>query len=330
MANDMLPPQRIGFVGLGNMGAPMARCLAAAGYRLSVADAIPAAVERFRAGTACEAPASLAELGATCRAIITMLPDGHAVKKVLLGEQGVVAGIPASAVPGSAVTAAREVILIDMTSASPVGTRELAAELALKGITLLDAPVSGGVGRAVEGKLAIMAGGQPEALSRCRPLLEKMGQVFATGGSGSGHAMKALNNFLSAVALAAAGEAVLAGERFGLDPGLMIRIFNASTGRNTATEHKYPKFILPRTFDSGFALGLMAKDLRLALELARDSGTPADILGTCVDLWGSAEQRMGGRADNTDIVRYLESRAAPAQSPGHSPERAGARGSQDG
>jgi 3-hydroxyisobutyrate dehydrogenase len=297
MANEFAPPETIGFVGLGNMGAPMSRRLAGAGYRLIVADAVPAAVEKFRAGTKADVAASLKDLGAACRLVITMLPDGKIVRSVLMGEGGIAAGLT----PGA--------IVIDMTSASPVGTRELGVELAARGISLLDAPVSGGVGRAAEGKLSIMAGGDPEVLARCKPILETMGQVFLTGAAGSGHAMKALNNYLSAANLAIAAEAVLAGERFGLDPDLMIRIFNASTGRNTATDHKYPKFVLPRTFDSGFSLGLMAKDLRLALELANDSGSPTDLLKMTVDMWAKAEQQLGFRADNTEIVKYLESRA---------------------
>ncbi len=298
----VLPPQRVGFIGLGNMGAPMARLLAAAGYRLVVADAAPAAVERFRAQADCEAATSLQQIGATCRVVITMLPDGHAVRQVLMSEAGVVAGLTASGGPGA--------IVIDMTSASPVGTRALGTELAALGITLLDAPVSGGVSRAIEGKLSIMVGGDASVVGRCRPLLEKMGQVFLTGAPGSGHAMKALNNFLSAINLAAAGEAVLAGERFGLDPAKMIEIFNASTGRNTGTDNKYPKFVLSGTYNSGFALGLMAKDLRLALELARDTGVAADLLQTCVNMWSQAEGQLGGRADNTEVVRYIQSRTS--------------------
>ncbi len=310
MANEepspsIRPPDRIGFIGLGNMGAPMARRLAAAGYRLVVADAAPAVVDRFRGQVQCEAPATLQELGATCRTIITMLPDGHVVRKVLMGEAGVVAGLTAPANPQPAPA-----IVIDMSSASPVGTRALGAELAKLGITLLDAPVSGGVGRAVEGKLSIMVGGDAAAVPRCRPIFEHMGQVFLTGAPGSGHAMKALNNFLSAINLAAAGEAMLAGERFGLEPAAMIEIFNASTGRNTGTDHKYPKFILPGTYNSGFALGLMAKDLRLALELARATGGGADLLQTTVNLWSQAEAQLGGKADNTEVIKYLQSRVA--------------------
>ena len=135
--------------------------------------------------------------------------------------------------------------------------------------------------KAADGSLAIMVGGEAEPVARVRPVLEVMGKVFPTGASGTGHAMKSLNNFLSAANLAVAAEAVIAGQRFGLDPANMIAILNASTGRNTGTDSKFPNNVLPRTFDSGFALGLMAKDLRLALEVARSSRAPAGLLEMC-------------------------------------------------
>ena len=294
MQDEFVPPERIGFIGLGNMGAPMARRLAAAGFQIVAADADPAALARFCTTVPCERAGSLADLGRSCRLVITMLPDGGSVRQVLLGADGVAAGLP----PGS--------VALDMSSAEPVGTRALAAKLADAGISLVDAPVSGGVKRAVAGSLAIMAGGEPAAIARCRPVLAPLGQVFCAGASGSGHAVKALNNYLSALALAATAEAMMAGESFGIDPAVMLEILNHSTGRNTATEQKYPAFVLPRTFNSGFALGLMAKDLRIALGLAEAVGTPAVLLSECAALWNAAERRMGGSADNTDIVRYLE------------------------
>ena len=294
MQDEFVPPERIGFVGLGNMGAPMARHLAAAGFHLVAADSNPAALERFCGTVPCERAGSLVDLGRSCRLVITMLPDGQAVRQVLLGTDGVAAGLA----PGS--------VALDMSSAEPVGTRALAAQLADASIALVDAPVSGGVKRAVAGTLAIMAGGEAAAIARCRLVLAPLGQVFCAGASGSGHAVKALNNYLSAVALAATAEAMMAGECFGIDPRLMLEILNHSTGRNTATEQKYPAFVLPRTFDSGFALGLMAKDLRIALGLAEAVGTPKALLSECAALWARAERRMGGNADNTDIVRYLE------------------------
>jgi 3-hydroxyisobutyrate dehydrogenase len=226
-----------------------------------------------------------------------MLPDGKAVREVLLSDGGVASALRSGS------------IVIDMSSAAPIGTREIHDELARRGVALIDAPVSGGVRKAGEGTLAVMAGGDAGIVARCRPLLENFGKVFPTGGSGSGHAMKSLNNFLSAAALAVTAEAVIAGERFGLNPATMLEVLNASTGRNTATDHKYPTFVLPRTFNSGFSLGLMAKDLRLALDLAQSMRTPSRLLEDCTALWSRAESQLGGRADNTEIVKYLESLA---------------------
>jgi 3-hydroxyisobutyrate dehydrogenase len=293
MGGEYVPPERIGFIGLGNMGGPMALRLAGAGFTLAVVDAAPAAVARLTSQVACETPSSLTELG-SCRVIITMLPDGKAVREVLLGHNGAAAALASGSV------------VIDMSSSSPLGTRKLGQDLAQRGITLIDAPVSGGVRKAVDGSLAIMAGGDPEVVERCRPMLEVLGRVFPAGPPGAGHAMKALNNYLSAANLAIAAEAVIAGQRFGLEPDVMISILNASTGRNSATDQKYPAYVLPRNFASGFAIGLMAKDLRLALEVAGASGAPSTLLKVCAQLWSAAEQRLGSRADNTEIVKYLE------------------------
>lgn len=294
MASSIIPPGPIGVIGLGNMGAPMARRLAAAGYSLQVADGSQDAVQRFAATTACEHPRDLKSLAAQCGAVITMLPDGHIVRQVVMAVDGLAAGLK----PDS--------VLIDMSSSAPVGTRELAAKLAHKGIALVDAPVSGGVKKAIDGTLAIMVGGESAAIERCRPVLEAMGKVFLTGGPGSGHAMKSLNNYLSATSLSAVAEAVIVGGQFGLDPKLMIDVLSASTGRSATTEFKYPTYVLPRTFDSGFALGLMAKDLRLALELARATAAPTALLEQVVELWNRAEQKLGPRADHTELVKFLE------------------------
>jgi 3-hydroxyisobutyrate dehydrogenase len=291
------PPERIGFIGLGNMGTPMARRLAGAGYQLVVADAVTATLEKFAAEIPCERDADGLR---SCRVVITMLPEGRIVRDVLLGAKGLAPHL------------ARGSVVVDMSSSSPVGTRELYADLAKIGIPLIDAPVSGGVRKAIDGTLAIMVGGDDEPAERVTPVLEPMGKPFRTGGSGSGHATKALNNYLSAANLLTAAEAVMAGERFGLDPKVLINVLNASTGRNSATDHKYPNMVLPRTFNSGFAIGLMAKDLRLALEVARAAGTPAAILEDTSRLYSEAEQMLGARADNTEIVKYLESKLGKA------------------
>jgi 3-hydroxyisobutyrate dehydrogenase len=295
MLREFRPPELVGFVGLGQMGVPMATNLARAGFRLAVADSDPRAVERFRALQACEAPATPSELGRACRVVITMLPDGEIVRSVVLGKAGVAAGMQ----PGS--------VVIDMSSSSPVGTRRLGDDLARMRIQLVDAPVSGGVPKAKLGTLAIMAGGDTLLIDRCRPMLSAMGSsIFATGPSGSGHAMKALNNYVSAAGLAAAIEAVLAGQRFGLDPAVVVDVLNASTGRNNSTENKLHQFVLSRRFDAGFSLGLMVKDLRTALEVAHATGTPVPLGEACVDAWSKAEALLGKESDHTAVARYWE------------------------
>jgi len=277
------------------MGSPMAGLLADAGYRLVVADASPTALQRFAERVQCEQPGALRMLGEQCQVAITMLPDGHAVRQVLLDEDGFARALQPDAV------------VIDMSSSSPVGTRELATDLSKRQIHLVDAPVSGGVRRAIDGTLAIMAGGDGEVIESVRGILEVMGTVHLTGVQGSGHAMKALNNYLSAGTLTLTAEAILAGTRFGLDAKTMLDILNVSTGRSNTTEYKYPTFILSRGFDSGFATGLMAKDLRLALDVAASGGSPSAMLRALSKLWDAAEQRLGPQADHTEVVKYLES-----------------------
>jgi 3-hydroxyisobutyrate dehydrogenase len=193
-----------------------------------------------------------------------------------------------------------------MSSSSPVGTRDLAEELAASGIDLLDAPVSGGVKRAIDGSLAIMVGGAAEVIAKVRPLLDIMGKsIFEMGAVGSGHAMKALNNYVSAAGLTAACEALQIGERFGLDPELMTDILNVSTGRNNSTEVKLKPFIIPKNYASGFSLGLMAKDLRTADDLARHLGVPAPFSAAVAALWDEALAALGAQADHTAIDEFV-------------------------
>jgi 3-hydroxyisobutyrate dehydrogenase len=293
----MTGKSRIGFVGLGNMGRPMAENLLKAGFGLAVADADPKRLAGL--GVKALLPASLAVLGEMSDIVITMLPDGKIVRKALLGDEGSNDGVLDGLTAGS--------LVVDMSSSAPVGTRALGAELASRGIALVDAPVSGGVKRAIDGTLAIMVGGEAADIERCRPLLAAMGrEVFPTGPLGSGHAMKALNNYVSAAGLAAAAEAVLVGQRFGLDPATMVDILNASTGRNNATENKFKQFILPKRYAAGFTLGLMAKDLRTALETAEATDTRTPLAAACIALWNEAEAKLGAAADHTEIARYLE------------------------
>lgn len=287
------PPCTIAFIGLGKMGAPMAGNLVRAGYRIQAFDASASTLAAFTQANTGARPCSSAAAGfAGAQAVVTMLPDGKAVRDVLLDE--------AAAIPAGA-------IVIDMSSSSPVDTQATGAALAKRGIDMIDAPVSGGVKRAVDGTLAIMVGGAQEKVGRCLPLLQVMGSaIFRTGPLGSGHAMKALNNYVSAAGLAAAAEALLIGRRFGLDPALMVDVLNASTGRNNSTENKFRQHILSGSFASGFALGLMAKDLRTAADLARHLGLPAPLSESCERLWRDACTALGESADHTELFRYLE------------------------
>jgi 3-hydroxyisobutyrate dehydrogenase len=281
------PPTRIGFVGLGQMGLPMARNLASAGYQLVLHDASPAALARARDETGGEVAR---DAFADCPAVITMLPDGSAVRAVLLDAR-----------------LAAGTVAIDMSSSSPIGTRELGVRLAERGIALVDAPVSGGARKAADATLSIMAGGDPQTIARCRPLLESMGkQIFLVGLLGSGHAMKALNNYVSAAGLVAAIEAVLAGQRFGLEAKIIVDVLNASTGMNNSTKNKLHQYILSRRFDAGFSLGLMLKDLRTAMEIAHATGSPVPLGEACLELWTEARDELGAGADHTEIALYWE------------------------
>jgi len=287
------PPQTVAFVGLGMMGLPMCRNLLKAGFTLHGVDLGKAPRDALEAegGTSFT---NLKDASKGASAIITMLPDGKAVKEVLTGSKGVHDTIDP------------DVLLIDMSSSAPAGTVELADQLAKHGITLIDAPVSGGVSRAIEGTLSIIAGGPADAVERAKPLFEAMGSdVFQTGPIGSGHAMKALNNYLSATSTVASCEALIVGRKFGLDPEIMVDVLNASTGRNTATEGKMKQQVISKKFASGFAIGLMAKDLTIAEGLADHLELDVPALAHMAALWRKATEKLGSDADHTAIFKFL-------------------------
>ncbi|MEO1193279.1 MAG: NAD(P)-dependent oxidoreductase [Pseudomonadota bacterium] len=290
--------QKIGFIGIGNMGAPMAGHLTGVTKTLSLFDLNREAAATRAAEIGAEVADSLADLGKDADLVITMLPNADVVAHVLLSRGGLAEALPEGA------------LVVDMSSSFPPTTQATGAALAERGCTLLDAPVSGGVKKAVTGELAIMLGGDEEAaLSRAEPALSAMGRIFRTGKLGSGHALKALNNYVSAAGLEAACEAVIVGERFGLDPKVMIAVINASTGRNNATEVKFEPFILNGNFGSGFALDLMSKDLNAAADLAAALGLQAAHLTLSAELWAEAKEALGPGADHTEIYRFLADKA---------------------
>ena len=292
----MHDPKNIGFVGLGMMGRPMAANLIAAKFQVTVYDSDPKTLEGFVVEHQCSAASSLAELGASSDLIVTMLPNGKIVRQVVLGEGDcLVDGFRTGG------------IIVDMSSSDPTGTEELGTILADRGIQMLDAPVSGGVGKAIDATLAIMVGGLPETVDLCEPVLRSMGgKIFRTGKLGSAHAVKALNNMLSAAGLIAAAEVMLVAKRFGLDPDVVLDALNSSTGRNNSTENKYARYVLSRAFNSGFSLDLMVKDLGTAMDLARHTETPVIFSALCRELCAGAQRSLGPGKDHTDVVRWFE------------------------
>jgi 3-hydroxyisobutyrate dehydrogenase len=290
--------KQIGFIGLGNMGFPMASRLAEAGYSLSVYDIksdVQAAFSKGRNARGMNTPTDVAK---SSEVIITMLPDGQAVSAVVLGAQGS-AGMIDVMSPGA--------ILIDMSSSSPMGTKKIGQLLESRKIQMIDAPVSGGVAKAKSGELAIIAGGRAEVVERCRPIFQVLGsRIFHSGPLGSGHAVKALNNMCSAAGLIAAAEVLLVGKKFGVNPRVMNDILNASTGRNNSTENKMAQYVFSRSFSSGFSLDLMVKDLTTAADLARDVGVPALLSSACRELWVAAQSGLESGVDHTGVVRWFE------------------------
>lgn len=289
---------RIGFIGLGNMGLPMAANLAKAGQDLIVYDLNRGVVEKFVEEHGGRPANGLVSVAENADVVITIVPTGKDVRRIALGDGD-----------GNALAPhmASGKLLIDMSSSDPTGTVALAEALGGAGISLVDAPVSGGVKRATDGSLAIMVGGGAEDVERCRPLLDIMGgQIFECGPVGSGHAMKALNNMLSAIGLAAAGEALLIGKRFGLDPAVMVDTINRSTGRNNATEVKFHQFVLNGSFASGFTNALMVKDLTTAQDLARATEVPAPFTALVREIFAETKRQYGDGSDHTEVVRWQQ------------------------
>ena len=284
------PKQQItvGFVGLGNMGWPMARNLHAAGFDLIVRDIAAATQHRFAAEHPRVTPASSPSAFAAADIVVTMLPNGASVQDAMLGW-----GI------GTALRAGA--LLLEMSSSDPSDTLRLAADLEPFGVRVVDAPVSGGVPRAVTGELAIMVGGAPPDVARAQPVLLVLGEParqFATGGLGSGHAMKALNNVVAAATSCITAEALVIGKRFGLNPKTMVDIINASTGRSFVSE-VFGSEELTGRYGTGYRLGLLAKDVRIAASVAAATGTDAPVLALTDERWAKALSRLGPEADQS-------------------------------
>ena len=285
------PIQRVGFIGLGNMGGPMAGHLAQAGFEMTVADISPGVASKFVARNGGTVAASLSSLGGTVEAVITMLPTGLVVRDVLVG--GVLEGLA----PGS--------IVIDMSTSNPFDTRVTAEKAEAHGISMIDCAVAGGVVFAQDATLSITAGGDTDVLSRCRPLLDTMAsEVIHCGAIGAGHAMKALNNFINANALITAFEALSLGKRFGLETETMLKAMTAAaTGRNNPIDKKVRPLVADSNFTTGMALAFLSKDVRIAAEMAENLKSFAPIVKQCANLWADAADRFGATSDQIEVAR---------------------------
>jgi len=286
--------ETFGFIGLGNMGAPMAGRLLDAGYGLIVHDVRQAAAGPILARGARWA-GSPADVAAAAMTIITIVPSSKEVRAVFESSQGILGALQTGA------------LCIEMTTADPSATRELAPAVEARGAHLIDAPVSGGVRGATDGSLAIMVGGPAALLERARPVLERMGKnIFHAGPLGAGHAIKLVNNMCSGGILALTIEAVAVAAKAGVDPVRAIEIIQASSGRSNASDYKFPKFILNGAFDAGFAIRLMLKDVDGYGRLAQEGGVPSPVGRAATEIYRMAVARGMGDLDHTAIARLIE------------------------
>jgi 3-hydroxyisobutyrate dehydrogenase len=301
----LAPGATLGMIGVGHMGLPMASRLLEAGYALRCFDTDPRALRRV-SDLGAQTADNPAEVVSEAAAVLLSLPSSAVVEDVLLA-------------PGFADAVRPGTVLVDMGSSRPSSTRMLGGRFESSQAGYVDAPVSGGVAGAEAGSLTIMVGGPEWAVSTVRPVLEVLGsKVLHVGDVGAGHALKALNNLLSATHMLATSEAMRIGEAFGLDPETMLTALNSSSGRSGSTEVKWPSYVLTGSYDSGFGLGLMLKDMQIAVELAGETGRSAALGEAAARLWDQAAQSMPADADHTEIVRWLDSLVSESRvSDGH-------------
>lgn len=286
----------IGFIGLGKMGFPMARRLVEAGHQLIVFDQRKEAVDGL---VALGAQAATSPKDAADRAenVFASLPSLQASLDVATGKDGVIEG-------------KRVKRFVDLSTIGSQMAVRIHGLLAKRNVVQIDSPVSGGVAGAEKGTLAVMVSGPRADFDVLKPALDVIGKVFFIGEKpGSAQTMKLANNFLSATAIVATSEAVVMGVKAGLDPAVMVDVFNAGSGINSASRDKFPKSVLPRTFDFGFATGLMVKDVRLCLEEAKSLGLSLDVAEAVGKLWEVVIREMGAESDFTAAIQPIEQRA---------------------
>ena len=286
----------IGFIGLGKMGFPMARRLIEAKHQLVVHDARRESVERLVALGA-QAAASPKEVADRTETVMASLPSLQISLDVATGRNGVIEGN-------------RVKRLVDLSTTGSQMAIRIHGLLAAKNIVQIDSPVSGGVGGAEKGTLAVMVSGPRSEFALVKPALDVIGKVFFISEKpGAGQTMKLANNYLSATAMLATSEAVVMGVKAGLDPSVMIDVINAGSGLNTASRDKFPKSVLPRTFDYGFATALMVKDVRLCLEEMRGMGLSMEVAEAVGRLWATVIKETGPDSDFTSAIKPIEQAA---------------------
>lgn len=285
------------FLGLGAMGRHIARHLASVSD-LAAWNRTAARTEEFARTTAARLAARPSDAAAGASVLFTCFPSSAEVDHVLFGEDGAAAALP------------RGATVVDCTSGDPAGSRRIAARLAAAGIDFLDAPVSGGTSGAEAGTLTVMVGGDPGVLARIRPLIESFAaRVIHCGPTGAGDAVKAVNNALLAVHIWATGEGLAALSKLGVDPGIALEVINASSGRSNTSMNLFPERVLTRAFPRTFRLALLDKDTRIATDIARETGTPAELLDLTSRLLAQARAELGDEADHVEAVRTIERRA---------------------
>ncbi|WP_342363135.1 NAD(P)-dependent oxidoreductase [Terrarubrum flagellatum] len=295
---------QIGFIGLGAMGWPMASRLISAGHNLTAYDAAPGRSQSFASEVGGHAAISAAEVAKSSDFIVTMLPTSAHVASVLGGENGL-------------LSACRpKTLIIEMSSGAPASTKEFGERVLSFDCRLIDAPVSGGVPRARTGELSIMVGGDDDDIARAESLLAHLGtSILRTGALGTAHAMKALNNLVSAATFLATVEALCIGKKAGLNPSRMVDILNVSTGMSNSSQKKMHQFVLSGNYNSGFGLDLMVKDLATAIGLARDVDATAPLSALCRDIWQEAAAFLGPGKDHTALARLVERTASTSLLP---------------
>lgn len=288
--------EKVGFIGLGTIGAPMAWRVAQGGYQLVVYDIRPEAMRPF-VGKGAEAASSPKDVASRCKTILLSLPDSPVIEEVILGKDGI------------AEAAAKGTLIVDLSSAHPASTVKLGKALAAKGIEMIDAPVSGGRFGAEAGTLAVMVGGKKELLERCRPIISTFGKtIFYCGGLGSGDTVKAVNNFLSATCFIATGEAMILATKAGLDPETALSVINASSGQSRGSSGRFKELVMRGDFDKAksMSMRLFHKDLSTATDLGTKLGVPMFIATLIQQLLAYGVAQCGPESANTELIRTME------------------------